>query len=303
MSDSVTWLAEGVEGSDSRDRRRHVRRAYVVTDAAKDSVTVLAVTGVPARGAAHPSLAGCVVRERRPRSLGNGFEWELDVEYEFIAPTAEPPTPTTPTTPKEVPTDEPWEISQDYQEVETVATSLATASTPGGSLGSAANPSVNTAGEAFADPVTEPVWCQVLTLEKNLASGSISPSTAESYQGSVNTASIDVAGVTVGVRCGWMRRCVVQKRYYGDTPTAYWRLRVEIVVYPSAITTDIPVLQVGYNQLVSTVLTPIYGADGEPLRVPSLLDTNGAKTATPFWKYYARSKRVAWSGLSLPNTV
>lgn len=303
MSDSVTWLAEGVEGSDSRDRRRHVRRAYIVTDAAKDSVTVLAVTGVPARGAAHPSLAGCVVRERRPRSLGNGFEWELDVEYEFIAPTAEPPTPTNPTTPKEVPTDEPWEISQDYHEVEMVVASASYATTPGGSLSASANPSVNPAGDTFSDPYTETVWCQVLTLEKNLASGSIDPNTAESYQGSVNTAAIDVAGVPIGVRCGLMRRCVVQKRYYGDTPTPYWRLRVEIVVYPSGITTDIPVLQIGYRQLVVGVPVEITGADGEPLRVPSKLDASGVVTATPYIRYFGRSKRVAWSGLSLPTTA
>jgi hypothetical protein len=303
MSESVTWLAEGVEGADSRDRRRHVRRAYVVATAAKDSVSVLSVSGVPALGAAHPGLAGAVAVERSPRSLGNGYEWEVDVAYEFTAPAARPKTPTSPTAPEEVPTDEPWEISQDYQEVETVATALAETAEPGGSLGTAANPSVNTAGDAFADPVTEPVWCQVLALEKNLASGAISPSTAESYQGSVNTAAITVAGVSIGVRCGWMRRCAVQKRYYGDAPTSYWRLRVEIVVYPSSITTDIPVLQVGYNQLVSAAPKPIYGADGEPLRVPSLLAADGTVTTTPYWRYFARSKRVAWSGLSLPTTA
>lgn len=303
MSATVTWLADGVGGDDSRDKRTHRRKAYVVSDSALDSVTVLSVTGIPARGDAHPSFAGALCVRRAPRAMDSGYEWEVEVEYEYLAPSADPGTPTAPTVKAAVPSDEPWEISQDYQEVEVVPSSLNEVASPGASLGSAANPSVNTAGEAFADPVTETVWCQVLALEKNLASGAISPSTAESYQGTTNTASITVAGVSIGVRCGWMRRCAVQKRYYGDASTAYWRLRCEIVIYPASITTDIAVLQRGYNQLVGAALVPIYAADGTAMRVPSLLDASGAVTTTPTWRYFARTKRAAWSGLSLPTTA
>lgn len=302
MSATVTWLADGVSGFDARDRRTHVRRAYVVSDTALDSVTVLAVAGIPARGDAHPSFAGAKCSTRTPSSMGTGYEWTVDVEYEYLSPTDEGnKPPTSPTKVAATPVDEPWEVSQDYQEVEVVATSLNEVASPGAAIGTAANPSINTAGDSFSDPVTEPIWCQVLTLEKNLASGAISPSTAESYQGSVNSAAVTVAGISIGVRCGWMRRCAVQKRYYGDDSTQYWRLRVEIVIYPSSITTDIAVLQRGYNQLVSEALTPIYDAGGTPIRVPALLDADGAETATPYWRYFARSKRVAWSGLSLPT--
>jgi hypothetical protein len=305
MSDSVTWIAEGVEGRDSRDRKTHIRRAYVVTDAAKDSVTVLAVQGVPAIGAAHPSYATALVVDRRARNLGNGFEWEIDVEYERDTSPNAPSKKarTSATVAAEIPTDEPWEFDQDFHEIEVTPSSLAIATTPGGSLSGTGDPSVNTAGELFADPVTETIYAQVLILEKNIETGDISPSIASTYHGSVNSASVAVAGVTIPARCGWMRRCVVRKRYYGDANTAYWRARFEIVVYPSDITTDLRVWQRGYNELDGTDLVPIYAPDGQGVRTPQLLDSAGAATTTPYARYYARTKRESWASLNLPTTI
>lgn len=304
-ADVVKWTAAGVDGRDAADRKTHIRRAYVRTVAAKDSVTVLAVVGVPALGAAHPSLAGAKVVDRRPRSMGNGYEWEVDIEYELDLNPANPrnSTPTSWTIADPIPTNEPWEFDQDYQEIEVVPATLAEVPSPGGAIGSAKNPSINTAGEAFGDPVTEPVWCQVLRLEKNILAAGISPSTAAAYQGSTNSVQLAVAGVTIPLRCGLMRRSQVRRRYYGEGPTAYWRALFEIVVFPSAITTDIPVLQRGYNQLVAAVLTPVYAADGSPIRTPVLLDSAGAETTTPKIRYFARTNRQNWGSLNLPSTV
>jgi hypothetical protein len=271
----------------------------------KDSVSVLSVAGIPAIGDAHPALAGAKVIDRRPSSLGNGYEWQVDVEYELNLGVSggKQPTPNSPTIAEEVPTDEPWEFDQDYQEIEVVPALMAPAASAGGTVGTPVNPSINTAGEAFAEPVTEPVWCQVLRLEKNILNASISPSAAATFQGSTNTVAIDVAGVTIAVRCGLMRRCQVRRRYFGETPTAYWRATFEIVVFPSSITTDIAVLQRGFNVKDEGALVPVYAADGGPLRTPVLLDADGKETTTAFLKFYARTNRQAWASLNLPTTV
>jgi hypothetical protein len=276
-----------------------------VTDAAKDSVTVLAVAGVPAIGAAHPSYATALVVDRRTQNLGNGFEWEIDVEYERDTSPNAPSKKarTSATVAAEIPTEEPWEFDQDFHEIEVTPSSLSKSTTPGGTLSGTGDPSINTAGEAFADPVTETIYAQVLILEKNIETGDISPSIAATYHGSVNSASVAVAGVTIPARCGWMRRCVVRKRYYGDSNTAYWRARFEIVVYPSDISSDIRVSQRGYKQLVATVLTEIYDPGGTPPRAPPFLDSAGAVSSTPYYIYYARTKRESWASLNLPTTI
>ena len=315
MSETVKWLADGVRGSNAEGRITHIRRAYVDSSTALDSVTVLSVAGIPAMGDEHPSEPLAKVVDLRSNPLGNGYEWTVDVEYAFEEPPPDDPEGTwtlrvrrrdSATQYADDPRDEPWEIDQDAQEIDLVPPLLAEAPSPGGTPGEDADPNVNTAGEEFAQPITIPVTCPVLTLEKNQTLTANSPSNASNYVGSTNSAEITVAGITIPVRCGLIRKCGVRKRYYWDTAgtlTGYWRFRMEIIVFPSSITTDIRVAQRGYNQKVDGATVPVYAADGTPVRTPVHLGASGAKSEDPFYRYFVRPRVLAWSGLTLPTSV
>ena len=310
MSDVVKRLAAN-DGGDFKIGDGRIRATFFVqTDAAKTALTVLSVTGVPAEGAEDTTNAGYFAKSRSAKSLGNGYEWEVAVEYEAADNGTLKPQESKRMYGSRYPWGEPWEFNLDFFEAQSIPTSMTTVNVSSHATGAAVDPQINTAGDAWGSPMVEPIYCPVIQLQKNIV-GAGNPATAivaeaMGLHGSVNTAAITVAGFSIPVRAGWMRRYQPERRYYipetGGSAVGFWRYYIDIVVFPDPYRTYIAQVQLGYKQLVATVPTAIL-YNGVAPRNPAKLDAAGALTDTAYYRYFTRSKETSWASAGLPNSV
>lgn len=319
----VTYLAQGTPGSDT----------------AVDAAGAMALTGVPRLGDSYgTSHASATCVSIAPRCLGNGWEWEIDCAYASTRGNSTIPgdgsadqdsdnfvgggypdgyDPTDPNNGLTVVVDDdgvtrrlcadedprrlPWQFEMGTQTTLRERYRLKAVDNSG-NVGAEADTTSNTAGMPFSGAVMEEQNLPVFQLSKSVPDGFITPAQAMLYEGSTNEAAIKIAGGTLVARQGLITGLRLRRAWFGPRFTAYWEIALSIMIFDTVERSDIWVLQRGYQELVGGVLTDIK-AGLRPITTPALLDVNGAKTTTPYYKKFARSNSRSWAPLKLPKRV
>lgn len=166
-------------------------------------------------------------------------------------------------------------------------------------------PFVNSAGDPYDTQLEEEQERPLCIIERNVSSHSVA--TANSLRNTVNSASITVAGETIGEREGLMKRISARAAYEGGV--SYIRERIEIELAPSHVR---QVLDRGYrirNVVSGPVFqmeaTQITDSNGLPITTPALLNGSGgvlAASGTPVYRAFNTKVATSWASLSLPTT-
>ena len=138
------------------------------------------------------------------------------------------------------------------------------------------NPIVNTAGEFFDPPITEPMSIPLLTIQRNEPIGTYSPAKAYTYRGAVNSDTF--AGEDPG-KCKVLQ--ISGKRLYNPICRWYFQVTYEFEFNPDGFRRHVP--SMGYRQLSKdqTKLEQIV-VQGSPASNPMCLDENGRWNLTPY---------------------
>ena len=154
---------------------------------------------------------------------------------------------------------------------------------------------LNSAGDPFDPPPTEPQYRLQCTIEKNVATHD--PDDAFSFINTVNNGAITIAGVPVTAGQALLTEWRATSEREGDT--AY--VRVAFVIQFAA-SFDREILDRGFYFLDGTDKRAILDDDGEPFSEPQLLDGSGAVTDTPTFLEFAGKAQTNWATLGLPTT-
>ena len=164
---------------------------------------------------------------------------------------------------------------------------------------------VNTAGDPFDQPVNVERLSPVIEVIRKEGKAMTKRGLAAS--GTINSAAITVAGQSIPARHG---RIYVSAQEL-DNNTAYdYQSTYRIEINPDGW--DMSVLSQGYNCYLGTgstqgeKITPLGDdADGyrQPLTTPILLDANGHRTTTPFYRTFKPYAAASWANLNLPSSL
>ena len=271
-----------------------------------------------------------------PVCLGNGYEWQITCRYSAqpeVSPTIPADAtvddagggfpddydPTDPANGLEVIVDVdgatqivsaagddprrlPWQFEQVSRAALKERYNLYRVTDAGAVTSTYESPSILTNGRPLGDTIKEDVFLPVLQLSKSVPNSYITPLLAAYYEGSVNQKAITIAGIALLARQAMIMDFRIRRAYFGTRATKYWEVSLNIAIFDGTERSDIWVLQQDYYELAAGVLKVIE-VGGAPSTRPALLDTNGAKTATPFYKKFARVNVRDWSPLKLPKRV
>jgi hypothetical protein len=282
--------------------RTYRRQFYVLATATTDDeYGAVNATGIPAIGDAHPSDSGARLRDKRAKreSADARLKWIVDCQYSSgTATTAQPDNPLS----------RDPDISLDTEYIDRIPT----AAFNGTNWTTAV---ANTAGDLFDPPPSIQVPVTVIRIGRNESSFTVS--TKNTYEGTVNSATLTIAGQSLTARQALMRSITASKAT--ENGTTYYRVNYEILVAdlngptigtsPDAVATtthDLVIANTGYFQLVGGVKAPcLVTSTGEPANVPQLLAADGTQlsiSGAPVWLSFRVRREQAWSGLSLPST-
>jgi len=287
------YRAERVPGQQTVDRNAaqaaiRAERVYsILVPFGTSSLNYALVTGLPAIGAQHPDHAALRAQQYEEVER-NGRVWHVRVIYEPI------PAPPAGEDTKEV-------VQRSFRSLEIQRELIFDAVT--GAL------IVNTAGDPFDSALQVPaVQGQIVITQKENAA----PTTVMPYTGSVNSASITIAGFVIGEKKG---RIVIDceendpAERFAYTYTYTITLR-ENLVYSAAAPGYVDtgwregIVSQGYRFLDTGELLTAMTKDEEtgdlrPATVPVHLDENGERTTTPHVLLFDAHTPLAWSGLDL----
>jgi len=329
MATTVTALSAGRSGSDADKQRNFSVSYFVQSDTALDEAEVLALSGLPQIGAAHPTDATAFVTGRTAQQDGSGFDWLVGVQYgradadsvngdeignddpdtnEYRGggfPEGDPAT-----WEDGDPTRLAWTYEQGSQAVNWEHIQLKVLDPDTLAAGALDYPAINTAGEPHPRPPMIPVDFPVLMLTKNVPDTFITTTNAAYYQGSVNTDDIWVAGFQIKKYDAVMRRFSLRRARWTRTVngvktlTPYWELSIEILFYGTGShEAAIHVLQQGDHQKLTVGSDPTPIESGPFSQKYALLDVDGKLTTTPYYKHFQPPRVMAWAPLQLPRKV
>lgn len=233
---------------------------------------------IPTYGEAHADFSAAGVRSRSVRRTGP-LSFEAVINYsDEIGDRGE-----TPNDPLSWPLK--WQLAFDAREIahETV---------PGSSPKEFVQ---NSAGDWFENQPTIPEHLALLSIEKNVTS--LSLTTVRSTIGKTNS-NLFLSQPVEQVLCRDIRAS--GPNYFGQT--SYATVTYEFLMDRNAHV--ITLLAQGYNQLISSVKTPIKDEDGRPIRQPANLDNLGIVTAgEPFEHTFKRFEATSFAvfGITLSN--
>jgi len=236
-------------------------------DAPRDSINVARTsTGVPVKGDVHPTLSSMVVVQVDCNpSDGSFLLFIVIVKYSNTAPTIPE---------GDDPLSDPWVIDfpeSSFKELVTTSVLDVSSLSPSNKLGRAVGKIVNAAGEVFDNPPEEDVFPLLIQCVKNVAKADIDPSEFITYRGSLNDATIAVAGYTIPK---WHGRIRMTAKYQDNRGLEYYTLTYNIEIRDTEWIREY--LNVGWRYLKSGVLTDCVKFGGVNIQKPVFLNTTGS---------------------------
>jgi hypothetical protein len=153
---------------------------------------------------------------------------------------------------------------------------------------------LNSAGDPFDPPPTQPVVRLQCTIERNVATHN--PTTAFAYINTVNNGNVTIAGVSV--TAGQALMVDFSATSQREAGTVYARQRFVIEFAPSFVR---EILDAGYYQLTGGDKLPILDDNGDPFTEPQLLDGSGEVTTTPTFLAFDAHTATNFGTLALPT--
>lgn len=201
-------------------------------------------------GDTHPQNPYAFLRRLTPGGTDNRKIWNVTGEYKQSVLTASPDNPL----------DEPKRVawsSNTYTEPIV--------------KDNAGEPVVNSAGQPFDPPLTQPRHTLVATITYN--SDQFDPNIAATFEDSVNEDSEEIANLTVPARTARIMEVGATQEFFEDI--TYWAVTIKVEIKPE--TWDKEVLDQGIFEKVGSETRRMSTDDGEEVTEPLKLDGNGGK--------------------------
>jgi hypothetical protein len=257
---AVKLVPETITAKAIRKGAKQVRtysRTYKVrtSDGATSEIDILAASGVPAFGSAHPADPTAFLSDKSLSLHKNGLRpiWHVACEWTNDTDKAMSKSPIYPETPAKI--SGAWE-----QEIVPVEVDLN------------GDPIVNTAGDPFDPPVTEPKPIPTLTIQVNLASGDFSESWMEQFFNAVNADTYrgKPAGTVLVQDINF-----TQEIWTNDdgVDITYYAVNIKLAYNKDGWQPSI--LSQGYRKKDGASLTHIRDKEGRDISAPVPLDEDG----------------------------
>lgn len=318
MSATIVELADGANGQVAEDRRT-LRRIFTVdSSSALTVVDVLALSGIPVYGDAHPLEAAQICHNVSALPDDGGYGWLVTAEYaskvnQQIATSADSLDPASDSYigsgfpaggiegwASDDPCREKWHFELGYERVERQAHQMLELDAADNPL-ALTNPSLNTALRLTKGGIKESIYVPVISLSKSVPDAWITPTAACVYQGSVNTLAVAVAGFTIPKYGASMRTFSIRRGYWGKTSTPFWEVRVEILCPYIPFADEKALMLVLQQDVVDKNGKPLAPSNG--VLSVGLLGADGLTTAVPYYRRFRPSSITSWAGLLLPKKV
>jgi len=169
------------------------------------------------------------------------------------------------------------------------------------------DPIHNSAGQPFDPSLTQPETHVLIYIVKNrgsIGTDNFSPADIYSYESTVNSGGIRIAGINLPSMYARMNRVTGTKKYYEATGDSYYEVSYEVEINP--VGWQRKVLDQGFytRDAVTGVLSKITDSDGEFIQEPVMLDGSGQKLAVgadPVRLTYNTYWATDWGNLGLPQ--